>query len=144
MQASSSDSEQDVMPPSLLFSPLQLLECVERVLNFYASQERTMETNGGAGTRYTVQQMQPSSLKIRWEYIPRLGLIGNLCSHLRQSFMMHVTKVLVPTGSHVSCTQKPHVPSTRRDQSYVRNSFLPWDLASHPCPCSPFFQMRRP
>lgn len=66
-----------------------------------------METNGGAGTRYTAQQMQPSSLKIRWEYIPRLGLIGNLCSHLRQSFVMYMTKVVVPTGSHVACTQKP-------------------------------------
>ena len=29
-------------PPSLPSSPLQLLESVERVLNFYASQERTM------------------------------------------------------------------------------------------------------
>lgn len=40
-----------------------------------------METNGGAGTRYTVQQMQPSSLKTRWEYIPRLGLIGETVIH---------------------------------------------------------------
>ena len=51
---------------------------------------------------------------------------------------MHVTKVLVPTGSH----RNQHEPSIRKDQSYGRNPFLPQDLASHPCPCSPFFQMR--
>ena len=53
-----------------------------------------------------------------------------VCRHIWESSMVHVTKVLVPTGSH----RNQHEPSTRKDQSYVRNSFLPQDLASHPCP----------